>query len=73
MRAALARGIELFNVATDHHFNQRVGILQEVPVGIADDLAVTQHRTAIAKGGDFVEIVGNIEDRDPLLAKAQNR
>ena len=41
MRAALARGIELFDIAADHHFDQRVGILQKRPVGVADHLAVT--------------------------------
>ena len=73
LSAALARGIELFDVATDHHFNQRVGVLQQRPVGIANDLAVTQYRAAIAEGGDLVEVVGNIENADPLLPQAQNR
>ena len=73
MSATLARSIELFDIAPDHHFNQRVGVLQELPVGIADDFAVTQYRAAIAQGGDFIEIVRNIENRDPLLPQAQNR
>ncbi len=56
----------------DHHGDQRLGILQQVAVRVADHFPVAQHGAAVAEGGYLIEVVGNIQNGNATVAQAQD-
>ncbi|KAF3367074.1 hypothetical protein BXA48_16405, partial [Enterococcus faecium] len=55
-RRALARSIQLVDFPDDHHGDQRLGILQQVAVRVADHFTVAQYGAAVAEGGYLIEV-----------------
>ena len=62
-------GEHLFNIASDH--KSRHIVLFKLGHGFGRDMAaIAQHRHPVGNRLDFIKLVGNIQDRDPLFAQA---